>query len=51
MSFRRIALIGKPRSAESESSLQQLREFLRKRGCEVLPEGEDAGSPRPISRS
>jgi len=40
MSFRRIALIGKPRSAESESSLQQLREFLRKRGCEVLPEGD-----------
>jgi NAD+ kinase len=40
MSFRRIALIGKLRSAESESSLQQLREFLRKRGCEVLPEGE-----------
>ncbi|HEU5176719.1 MAG TPA: NAD(+)/NADH kinase [Burkholderiales bacterium] len=43
MSFRRIALIGKPRSAESESSLQQLREFLRKRGCEVLPDGQDAG--------
>ncbi len=40
MSFRRIALIGKPRSAESDSSLQQLREFLRKRGCEVLPPGE-----------
>ena len=40
MSFRRIALIGKPRGAESESSLQQLREFLRKRGCEVLPEGD-----------
>ena len=39
MSFRRIALIGKPRSAESESSLHQLRDFLRKRGCEVLPEG------------
>jgi NAD+ kinase len=39
MSFRRIALIGKPRSAESESSLQQLRDFLRKRGCEVLAEG------------
>jgi NAD+ kinase len=39
MSFRRIALIGKPRSAESDSSLQQLREFLRKRGCEVLAEG------------
>ena len=46
MSFRRIALIGKPRSAESESSLQQLREFLRKRGCEVLPEGENAGAAK-----
>jgi NAD+ kinase len=40
MSFRRIALIGKPRSAETEPSLRELREFLRKRGCEVLPEGE-----------
>ncbi len=39
MSFRRIALIGKLRSAESEASLQQLRDFLRKRGCEVLAEG------------
>jgi NAD+ kinase len=39
MSFRRIALIGKLRSAESDASLQQLRDFLRKRGCEVLPEG------------
>ena len=38
--FRRIALIGKLRSAETEASLQQLREFLRKRGCEVLAEGE-----------
>ena len=38
--FRRIALIGKLRSAETESSLQQLREFLRKRGCEVLDEGD-----------
>ena len=38
--FRRIALIGKLRSAETESSLQQLREFLRKRGCEVLNEGD-----------
>jgi len=46
MSFRRIALIGKPRSAESESSLQKLREFLRKRGCEVLPEGEIAGATK-----
>ena len=40
MSFRRIALIGKLRSAESEASLKQLREFLRQRGCEVLPDGE-----------
>ena len=41
MSFRRIALIGKlPRSAETESSLRELREFLSTRGCEVLAEGE-----------
>jgi NAD+ kinase len=40
MSFRRIALIGKLRSAEIESSLKDLDQFLRKRGCEVLPEGE-----------
>jgi len=39
-SFRRILLIGKLRSAEIESSLSELRDFLRKRGCEVLPEGE-----------
>jgi NAD+ kinase len=38
--FRRILLIGKLRSAEIESSLSELRDFLRKRGCEVLPEGE-----------
>jgi NAD+ kinase len=38
--FRRILLIGKLRSAESDSSLRELREFLRQRGCEVLPEGE-----------
>ena len=38
--FRRIALIGKLRSAETEASLKELRAFLRKRGCEVLPEGE-----------
>jgi len=38
--FRRIALIGKLRSAETEASLQELRGFLHKRGCEVLPEGE-----------
>jgi NAD+ kinase len=38
--FRRIALIGKLRSPEIEASLGELREFLKKRGCEVLPEGE-----------
>ena len=39
-SFRRIALIGKLRSAEIEKSLREMRAFLDKRGCEVLPEGE-----------
>jgi NAD+ kinase len=38
--FRRIALYGKLRSAETEASSRELREFLRKRGCKVLPEGE-----------
>jgi NAD+ kinase len=38
--FRKIALIGKLRSAETEASLNELRGFLQKRGCEVLPEGE-----------
>jgi NAD+ kinase len=38
--FRRILLIGKLRSAETESSLKELSQFLRKRGCEVLPQGE-----------
>jgi NAD+ kinase len=38
--FGRILLIGKLRSAEIESSLRELRDFLRKRGCEVLAEGE-----------
>jgi NAD+ kinase len=38
--FGRILLIGKKGSAETESSLQALRDFLRKRGCEVLPAGE-----------
>ena len=38
--FGRILLIGKLRSAEIEPSLSELRDFLRKRGCEVLPEGE-----------
>jgi NAD+ kinase len=36
--FRRIALIGK--SAGIEDSMREMREFLRKRGCEVVPEGE-----------
>jgi NAD+ kinase len=38
--FRRIALIGKLRSAEIDASLREMRAFLSKRGCEVLPEGE-----------
>lgn len=38
--FRRILLIGKLRSAETESALKDLSQFLRKRGCEVVPEGE-----------
>jgi NAD+ kinase len=38
--FRRIALIGKLRSAEIDASLRDMRAFLSKRGCEVLPEGE-----------
>jgi NAD+ kinase len=37
--FSRIALIGKLKSPEIESSLRAMREFLRKRGCEVLPDG------------
>jgi NAD+ kinase len=38
--FRRVLLIGKKGSAEIETSLRELRDFLRKRGCEVLAEGE-----------
>jgi len=38
--FRRITLIGKLRGAEIETSLREVRAFLAKRGCEVLPEGE-----------
>jgi NAD+ kinase len=38
--FRRIALVGKLRSPEIDASLQELRDFLRKRGCEVLAEGD-----------
>ena len=40
--FRRVALIGKLRSAEIAVSLRQLTEFLRARGCEVLIEQETA---------
>jgi NAD+ kinase len=39
-SFRRILLIGKKGSAEIESSLKELAAFLRKRGCEVVAEGD-----------
>jgi NAD+ kinase len=37
--FRRIALIGKLRSPETEASLAEMREFLKRRGCEVLADG------------
>jgi NAD+ kinase len=38
--FGRVVLIGKPHSAAIEASLNEMRAFLGKRGCEVLPEGE-----------
>ena len=38
--FTRIALIGKQNSPETETSLREMREFLRKRGCEVLAAGD-----------
>ena len=38
--FRRVALIGKVRSPESDAAMRELRGFLAKRGCEILPEGE-----------
>jgi NAD+ kinase len=38
--FRRVLLIGKVGATEIESSLRELREFLRKRGCEVLEGGD-----------
>jgi NAD+ kinase len=38
--FGRILLIGKKGSAEIEASLKELAAFLRKRGCEVVAEGE-----------
>jgi NAD+ kinase len=41
-SFRRIALAGKPGSAEVEASLGEVRRFLASRGCEVVKDGERA---------
>jgi NAD+ kinase len=35
-----VVLIGKPRSPAIEASLREMRAFLGKRGCEVLPESE-----------
>ena len=40
--FRRVALIGKLRSAEIATSLRELGDFLRQRGCAVLIEQETA---------
>jgi NAD+ kinase len=42
LAFRRVALIGKLRSAEIASSLHDLTVFLKQRGCEVLLERETA---------
>ena len=39
-SLRRIALIGRLRSPEIETSLREVRQFLAARGCEVLKEGD-----------
>jgi NAD+ kinase len=41
-SFRRVALVGKLRSAEIKSTLQELAVLLAKRGCEVVPENAAA---------
>ena len=41
-SFRRIALIGKLHSREVETSLRELREFLKSRGCDAVKEGKGA---------
>jgi NAD+ kinase len=40
--FRRIALIGKLHSPEVEASLRAIREFVGRRGCEVVKEGAAA---------
>jgi len=39
--FRRIALVGKLNSPEVDASLRAIREFLGRRGCEVVKEGAD----------
>ncbi len=39
-SFRRVLLIGKPRTPEIEGSQQELKSFLKERGCEILRDGE-----------
>jgi len=38
--FGRVVLIGKLRSPEIEASMRETREFLARRGCEVLQEGD-----------
>jgi NAD+ kinase len=38
--FRRVLLIGKPRTPEIEGALAELRSFLAERGCEVLRSDE-----------
>jgi NAD+ kinase len=41
-SFRRVALVGKPRSPEIDASLREIREFASRRGCEVVTEAASA---------
>jgi NAD+ kinase len=41
-SFRRVALVGKPRSPEIDASLREIREFVSRRGCEVVSEAASA---------
>jgi NAD+ kinase len=40
--FRRVALIGKQKTAEIEAALGEMRKFLAARGCEILSEGASA---------
>jgi NAD+ kinase len=41
-SFRRVALVGKPRSPEIDASLREIREFVSRRGCEVVADAASA---------